>query len=106
MQKALIRVPREAQAGEVITVKVLIRHPMESGHRRDRRGERIPRSIIHSFTAHYGGNEVMRIDLLPGIAANPYLEFRMMARKSGDILFTWTDDEGNTHTQKESIQVK
>ena len=79
---------------------------MESGHRRDRRGKRIPRNIIHSFTAHYAGNEVIRIDLFPGIAANPYLEFRMLVRESGDILFTWADDEGNTFNQKATIRVK
>lgn len=105
MTKALVRVPEEAKAGEVITVKVLIRHPMESGHRRDRVGERIPRNIIHRFAAHYDGDEVLRIDMFPGIAANPYLEFRMVARASGDIVFTWADDDGNTHTKKTAVKV-
>ena len=105
MTKAIIRVPKQAKAGEIVTVKVLIRHPMESGHRRDRRGELIPRNIIHSFVAEYDGVEVLRIDMLPGIAANPYVEFRLVARNSGDIVFTWDDDEGNTHTQVASIEV-
>lgn len=105
MNKAIIKLPAEATPGEVVTVKVLIRHPMETGHRRDRKGEQIPRNIINSFTAHYDGVDVFRIDLFPGVAANPFLEFRMLATSTGDVVFTWTADDGRTHTEKATIRV-
>lgn len=105
MNNAIIKVPEHAKAGELVTVKVLIRHQMETGHRRDRKGEVIPRNIIHNFRVQYDGAEVLRIDMFPGIAANPYFEFRMKARRSGDVVFLWADDDGNTHSQAATITV-
>lgn len=105
MTRALVKVPKQARAGDVVTVRVLIRHVMESGHRRDRIGELIPRNIVHSFAARYDGEEIVRIDLQPGIAANPYLEFRLVATVSGNIEFEWSDDDGNTHTQTAALKV-
>ena len=105
MSRAMLRVPDTVAAGAVFTVKVLIRHPMESGHGRDRMGEPIPRNIIHTLRAEYAGAEVFRAELLPGIAANPYLEFRVRARSSGDIVLTWSDDEGNTVSQSVALTV-
>ena len=103
--RAIVRVPARAEPGEVITVKVLIRHPMESGHRRDRVGAPIPRNIIHSFSAHYDGEEVFRMELFPGIAANPFLEFRTVATVTGELVCRWRDDAGEEGSQSATITV-
>lgn len=105
MAQAFIKVADGVRAGELITVKVLIRHRMESGHRRDRVGARIPRNIIHSFSAHYDGEEVFRMELFSGIAANPYLEFRTRATVSGELVCRWQDDAGEHYSQSVSISV-
>ena len=106
MARAFIKAPASARAGEVITIKVLIRHRMESGHRRDRVGAPIPRNIIHSFSAHYGGEDVFRMELFPGIAANPYLEFKTVATVSGDLVCRWADDAGERYEQSVAITVQ
>lgn len=105
MTPAFIKVPPAAAPGEVITIKVLIRHRMESGHRRDRVGAPIPRNIIHSFVAHYDGEDVFTMELFPGIAANPYLEFKTVATRSGELICRWSDDAGERYAQAVMITV-
>ena len=105
MAKVLIRVPAEAKRGEVIEIKILISHPMESGQRRDDMGRIIPRDIINRFVCTYNGEEVFRADLFPAIAANPFLSFFTVATASGELVFRWTDDRGTTESQTASISV-
>lgn len=105
MTQALVKVSESARKGEIIVVKVLIRHRMESGHRRDRVGAPIPRNIVHSFSAHYAGAEVFRMELFPGIAANSFLEFKTVARESGEMVLRWADDAGERYQQSVMIEV-
>ena len=105
MAQARISVPAQAKRGEVIEVKVLIQHPMESGQRRDDMGRAIPRRIIHSFTCTYNGEEVFRAELFPAIAANPFLSFFTRATESGELVFAWTDDQGVNQFETARISV-
>ena len=105
MAKALIRVPAEAKRGEVIEIKILISHPMESGQRRDNMGRIIPRDIINRFACTYNGEAVFRAELFPAIAANPFLSFFTVATASGELVFRWTDDQGKTQTETARITV-
>lgn len=105
MAKALIRVPPQATRGEVIEIKVLISHPMESGQRRDNMGRVIPRHIINRFVCTYNGEEVFRADFFPAIAANPFLAFFTVATASGELVFRWTDDEGKTESETARLTV-
>lgn len=106
MTQALVNVPAKAKRGEVIEIKTLISHPMETGYRHDTNGAPIPRDIIHTFVARYNGEEVFRADLHPAIAANPFITFFTVATESGVVELAWTDDHGETHTQKADIVVE
>jgi sulfur-oxidizing protein SoxZ len=106
MARALINVPRKARQGEVIEIKTLLSHPMETGYRRDNVGNPIPRDIISRFVCTYNGTEVFRADLFPAIAANPFLSFFTVATESGTLEFRWTDDHGHTQTASASIDVE
>ena len=106
MTQALVNVPAKAKRGEVIEIKTLISHPMETGYRHDTNGAPIPRDIIHTFVARYNGEEVFRADLHPAIAANPFITFFTVATKSGAIELTWTQDHGDPVTQKANISVE
>jgi sulfur-oxidizing protein SoxZ len=106
MSKPRVKVPSSASKGEVITIKTLIGHKMESGQRKDRKtGEIIPRMIINKFTAKFNGTQVFAADILPAVSANPFLEFKVKVMESGEFEFTWTDDEGKTFTAKKKITV-
>ena len=94
MDEPRISVPDRARAGEVIEVKTLIAHPMESGFRRDALGQPIPRDILQSFVCRYDGREVFRAEFFPGVAANPFLAFHVRATKSATLEFEWIDQGG------------
>ena len=106
MVRALINVPKRVKRGEAFDVKLLISHPMESGQRRDAMGQAIPRDIINSFVCTYNDEEVLRADLFPAIAANPFLSFAVIARESGTLAMTFTDDHGAVQTETASITVE
>lgn len=103
--KPRIKVPGEAKKGEIITIKTLISHTMESGQRKDKDGKPIPRKIINKFTATFNGKEIFAVDLEPAISANPYIEFTMKADESGEFVFTWIDDDGSTYSTKSALKV-
>jgi len=105
MSKPRIKVPDSAKIGDVIEIKTLISHVMETGQRKDRDGKTIPRDIINTFTASYSGKEVFRASLQPGISANPYIAFYLRVSGPGEIEFTWTDDAGKTVTEKTVLNV-
>jgi sulfur-oxidizing protein SoxZ len=92
--KPRIKLPENAKVGEVIEVKTLISHVMETGQRKDAEGKTVPRSIINSFAVTYAGAEVFKAELQPGISANPYLAFYMKVPGPGVFEFTWVDDAG------------
>jgi sulfur-oxidizing protein SoxZ len=105
MVKPRIRVPAQASKGEVIEIKTLISHAMETGYRRDVQGQLVPRRIIRTFTCTYNGEEVFRADWHPAIAANPYLAFYTVATESGRLHFEWVDDDGAVYTAEAEIRI-
>ena len=104
-EKPRIKLPKEAKKGEVIQIKTLVSHIMESGQRKDESGRLVPRKIINRFTCEFNGQPVFACDLEPAVAANPYLQFTANVEESGTFRFTWTDDDGTTITADESITV-
>ena len=105
MANARIRLPSAIKQGDVIEVKTLVTHVMESGQRRDAQGNTIARKILNKFVCVYNGKEVIRSNWGAAIAANPYFAFFMVAQDSGTLEFTWTDDDGSTITHSEKITV-
>jgi sulfur-oxidizing protein SoxZ len=106
MARTLINVPPTAKRGEVIEIKTLIAHIMETGFRHNETGQRIPRDIIHRLVCTYNGEEVFRADLFPAITANPFVSFTTVATESGTLAFSWTDDRGQTQTETVKITVE
>jgi sulfur-oxidizing protein SoxZ len=104
-EKPRLRVPSEAKKGDIIVIKTLVAHPMETGFRKDEAGKPIPRQIINSFVCTFAGYEVFRADLEPAISANPYFEFTVRVEESGVFAFAWIDDNGAVTTAEQSIIV-
>ncbi len=105
-QQARVRVPKSAKSGEVVQVKTLFPHVMETGRRRDRKtNELVPRKIINRFECKYEGKTVFSAELHPAISANPYLSFHVRAGKTGKLEFAWTEDGGAVTTLSETLTV-
>lgn len=101
-----ISAPETAKQGEVIELKALIRHPMESGFRRGSRGEAIPRDIITEFQCLYDGEPVFKADFFPAISANPFLTFHTVATETGTLEFRWTDQHGAVFSETVALTVE
>lgn len=106
MARALINVPAKAKKGEIIEIKTLIQHPMETGYRVGYNGALIPRDIIETFVCAYNGVEVFRASLGTPIAANPFLTFTTVATESGTISFRWSGDNGFLAEESATITVE
>lgn len=96
---------KEAKKGDLVEVKALVSHVMESGQRKDSSGNTIPRKILNKFTCTVNGTEVFSADFEPAIAANPYIQFKFRATESGPVVLTWIDDDGSKIVGEEKITV-
>lgn len=105
MARTVVNMPAQAKRGEIIEIKTLAGHTMETGFRHTERGEPIPRDIITQFVCTYNGAEIFRAELFPAIAANPLITFTTVATESGTLEFKWTGDNGYAATQSASITV-
>jgi sulfur-oxidizing protein SoxZ len=106
MASALINVPARAKRGQIIEIRTLMSHIMETGFRHTAAGELVPRDIITSFVCRYNGNEIFRADLFPAIAANPFISFFTVATESGKFDFEWIGDNGFSQSASAPITVE
>jgi sulfur-oxidizing protein SoxZ len=100
-----VRVPAKAAKGDVIQIKTLISHRMESGQRKDEQGQKIPRKIINKFVCKFNGRQVFSMDMHPAVSANPYIVFHVRVMESGTFEFSWIDDDGSVYSKTASIEV-
>ena len=92
--------------GELVKVKTLAEHEMESGVRRDEKtGVIYPRLIIYKVTARYNGKIVFKANWFSGVSANPYLAFYFKADRSGLIEIEWEDDYSKSTYKRGYIKV-
>ena len=90
--------------GDVVEVKVLMSHPMETGRRKDDFDRVVPAHFVQLLTATLNGKPVLEAQWGTGISKNPYLTFRLKGAKVGDIVaVTWHDNLGATATQQIAV---
>lgn len=100
-----IAVPKTAAKGDVVEIKALIQHPMESGYRRDEKGESIARNILTHFECLLNDEVIFSAEFQPGVSANPILTFYMRAEDSGTLVFRWTEQTGQVFEDSADITV-
>ena len=105
MANVLVNAPKQVKKGDIVEIKALIMHVMETGFRPGTNGRLIPRNIIEDFSATWNGREIFRMKMSPAIAANPFVSFATVATESGTIAFRWSGDEGFVAEHKVAITV-
>ena len=105
MTRALLHAPAQARAGDVIEIRALIQHAMETGYRQGPAGQPLARDLVRRVDCHFDGQLVFSAQLHAAIAANPYLAFFMKAERSGTISVTWRGDEGLERREVASLTV-
>jgi sulfur-oxidizing protein SoxZ len=106
MARTLVNLPPKAKRGQIIEIKTLISHVMETGYRRTETGTPIPRDIVTEFSCTYNGTEIFRADLHQAISANPFITFFTVAMESGTLEFRWIGDNGFEETAQAKIAVE
>ena len=101
--KPRIRIPQNPKKGDVLEIKTLITHTMESGQRKDTDGKTIPRRIVNAVSVSYNGKPVLSGKYEPAVSANPYLSFFVKVEESGTLAFEWKDDDGTVYKAEEKI---
>lgn len=103
MARAILTVPTSVRTGEVVEVRALVQHPMETGHRSGADGQRLPRDLVRRVECRFDGELVLAAELHAAIAANPYLAFALRVPRSGKLSVTWQGDRGFAHTESARI---
>jgi len=105
MSAIRLSVPEAAKSGDIIELKALIRHDMESGYRIDIQGNSIPRLILKHFECHLDETLIFSAEFHPGVSANPLLKFHIRAEKSGTLTFAWTEQSGQVFSKTAELTV-
>jgi len=92
--RVVVSMPKTAKKGEIIPIRVIVQHDMESGFRHTERGVLVPRDIIRDFVCTYDGVDVFRAELHPAVGANPTFSFFTVATQSAMLEFKWSGDNG------------
>jgi sulfur-oxidizing protein SoxZ len=103
--RTLIHMPNSAKRGEVVEIRALISHVMETGYRPGADGRPVPRDIIRTFTCRYNGEVVFGVELHAAISANPYIAFHTIATESGELEFRWEGDRNFSQTERRAFTV-
>ena len=95
---------RATENGGVVDVKILMKHDMETGQRKDASGKTVPAWFIQEVTASLNGKQVMAAEWGPAVSKNPFLQFAVKGAKAGDkIAVTWKDNKGDTRTDEATV---
>jgi sulfur-oxidizing protein SoxZ len=91
---ARLQLASPVRRGQALAVRLLVQHPMETGFRFEFSGTAVPKNVIHTLQADYGGHTVFKAKLGAGIAANPFLQFWLLPEDSAELRVQWQDDQG------------
>jgi sulfur-oxidizing protein SoxZ len=106
MAFARLSMASTAAKGEVLPLRLVIQHPMETGFRVGADGRAFARNVIRLVTCRYAGADVFRAELGSGVSANPYFEFFLRAETSGDVVCAWQDDAGEKGSVSATLVVR
>ena len=97
---------RAKSTDDIVTVKVLVTHPMETGTRKDSRtNELVPAHFIKEIKAEAHGKVVFHANTGAGVARNPYFAFKFKGASPGDsIKISWIDNQGNVDSREAVIK--
>lgn len=98
--------PERARPGEIVTVRAIISHPMETGLRLDELDNWIRQRIISRFSCSLNGQPLFRARLYPAVSANPFFQFHARAQSSGVLDFEWYDTQDLSFTAQAHMRIE
>ena len=105
--KAKVRVPRKVKVGDTVEIKALIRHPMETGFRKNKKtGKKIPAHFIDSVLVTFKGETVLESTWGAAISKDPMIAFFLKVDSSGPLVITWKDNKGGVFSSTKQVSAK
>jgi len=89
--------------GDIVEVKVLIRHDMETGQRKDSAGNAIPPHFIQTLVAKSNDKVVLDSQMGTAVSKDPFLSFKFKGAKGDKVTITWVDNKGDTRTDEATV---
>jgi len=90
--------------GEITDIRILMQHPMETGQRKDEKGETVPANFIQTFSVLHNGKQLIDGQLNTSISKNPLFAFKALGIKTGDKLtVAWNDSVGDKRQDEISV---
>lgn len=100
----MFRVKAKANGGQT-EVKMMAKHEMESGQRKDKDGNPIPAQFINNVVVSYGGNKVFETNMGPAISKNPYFAFTFEGGAKGETVeIAWSENTGGSGSDTGKIR--
>ena len=89
---------------QIVEVKALVSHIMETGQRKDNAGNTVPAHYIQSITVDVGGKRVLQGQTGPAVSRNPVFGFKVKGAKAGDkVVINWVDNKGDKRTDEATV---
>ena len=86
---------RAQRQGEMTEIRILMQHPMETGQRKDDKGQTLPVNFIQTFSVQHNGKPLVEGQLNTSVAKNPLFVFKTRSIKAGDrLVVAWKDNLG------------
>jgi sulfur-oxidizing protein SoxZ len=90
--------------GDVVGIRVLVVHPMETGQRKDAAGNVLPAHFIQTITVTHNGSTVYGGQWSQAISRNPVFEVRVKGAKAGDkVVVIWIDNKNDRRTDEATV---
>ncbi len=97
-----IRIKARERNG-VVDVKTLMKHPMETGLRKDKDGNKIPEHWIQDVVAEANGKVVFSCAFNTSISKDPYLSFAYAGKKGETLTLSWKDSAGESASKDVTV---
>ncbi|MGB0466601.1 MAG: thiosulfate oxidation carrier complex protein SoxZ [Pontibacterium sp.] len=93
-------------SGSKTKVKMMAKHIMESGQRKDKKtGQLIPAKFLQEIKVEYAGKVVFVANMGTAVSKNPYIAFNFAGGAKGEeLVMTWTENTGTSATEKAKIK--
>ncbi len=89
----------------VITLKALIKHPMETGTRKDKKtGNLIPANHITDLTIMNNDTVISRGEMSTAVSKNPFIGLKLKGEKGDVITLSYEDNMGKKESAKTTVK--
>lgn len=99
-----IRLPEKIKAGDVVTVRALVTHPMEIMAFKDGKPLEKSYNFIHKVEAAYNGRKVFEATTTQAVSQNPFISFQVKVDAPGVVKILFHDTQGKIYEGQAEIK--